>query len=74
VSEDQYAVRGKIEVSIPLMLRGVSEKDTPTEAGGGGGELMGSGGREVRIVDTPKDSKVSVRGSGAEEGNMGRGG
>jgi hypothetical protein len=35
---------------------------------------MGSGDREVRIADTPKDLKVGVRGSGVEEGNMGRGG
>jgi hypothetical protein len=50
------------------MLRGVAKEDTST---GAKGELMGSSGREIGIVGAPKDPKVGVGGSGAEEGKVG---
>jgi hypothetical protein len=37
VSGDYQAVRGEIETPIPLVLRGVADKDTPIGAGGGSG-------------------------------------
>jgi hypothetical protein len=68
VSRDQHTVEGEIEASVPLMLRGVAKEDTST---GAKGELMGSSGREIGIVGAPKDPKVGVGGSGAEEGKVG---
>jgi hypothetical protein len=61
VTGDQYAVRGKIEAAIPLMLRGIAKEDTVT---GARGELMGSGAREVRATGAPEDPKMGVAGSG----------
>jgi hypothetical protein len=52
VPEDQQAVRGEIETPVPLVIRGVPKKDTPT---GARGELMGSSGRSVRVAGTPED-------------------
>jgi hypothetical protein len=47
------------------MLRGVPEEETPT---GARGELMGSGGREVRVAGAPDDQEVGIGWSGVEEG------
>jgi hypothetical protein len=45
------------------VFRGVHKEDEPT---GTGAKLMGSSGRDVRLVDTPEDPEVGVGGSGDE--------
>jgi hypothetical protein len=52
VSRDQHAVHAEIETPVPLVLRGVPRKDTPT---GVRGELMRSSGRGVRVAGAPED-------------------
>jgi hypothetical protein len=42
----------KIETPVPLVLRGVPKKDTPT---GVRGDLMGNSGRGVRVTGAPED-------------------
>jgi hypothetical protein len=68
---DNDAVWGKVKTSIPLVLRGVTEEDTPGRAWS---ELVGSDGREVGVAGTPEDTKVHIGGGGAKEGKVRRGG
>ena len=48
-----------IETAIPLMGRGVAKKGTSC---GTGGELVGSRGGQIRVAETPEDTKVGVLG------------
>jgi hypothetical protein len=50
---DNDEFRGKVKTSVPLMLRGVAEEDTPERAWS---EFVGNYDREVGIASTPKDS------------------
>jgi hypothetical protein len=49
-------------------------RKTHRQEPGGGGKLMGSGGRSVWVADALEDPEVGVGGSGAEKGKVGRGG
>jgi hypothetical protein len=53
MTRDNDEFRGKVKTSVPLMLRGVAEEDTPKRAWS---EFVGNYGREVGIASTPKDS------------------
>jgi len=57
MARDEDVTRGKIIVSVPLVIRGVSKEDTE---GRMGSHLVGSGGGGVRVIRTPKDPKVIV--------------
>jgi hypothetical protein len=52
VPGDQQAVRGEVEPPVPLVLKGVPKKDTPT---GVRGELMRSSGSGVQVASAPED-------------------
>jgi hypothetical protein len=64
---DNHVVRRKIKTSIPLVLKGVANEDTPGKAWS---ELVGS---EVGVVGTSEDPKVRIGGSSAKEGKVERG-
>jgi hypothetical protein len=50
------------------MVKGLRGEDAPT---GSGSELMGSGGREIRVAGAPEEPEVGVGESGVEEGKVG---
>jgi hypothetical protein len=70
VTRDDDAVCGEVKASVPLVIRGVAEKDTPR---GARSELMWGNGREVGVAGKPEDPKVGVGGSGTEESEVGEG-
>jgi hypothetical protein len=67
---DNDVVRGKVKTLIPLVLRGVTEEDTPGRAWS---EFVVSDGRDVGVAGTPEDTKVYIGGSGTKDGKVGRG-
>ena len=46
-----------IKADVPLVIRGVTEKDTES---GARRKLIGCCGREVRVALTPKDVQVVI--------------
>jgi hypothetical protein len=62
---DDDMVWGEVKTSVPLVFKGVVEKDTLGRAW--------IEDREVRVAGTPKDPKVGIEGSGTKEGKVGRG-
>src|SRR6185312_13972299 len=64
VSGDQDAASGEVKVSVPLVVRGVTEEHTTSRAGR---QLVRSSGGGVRVTRTPKDPKVVVARRGTEE-------
>jgi hypothetical protein len=65
MSRDDNAVGEKIEVPVPLVIRGVPEEKTTRRARG---KFVRSGGGGVGIAGTPEDLKVLIGVGGAEEG------
>jgi hypothetical protein len=57
MARDEDTARGKVEASVTLVIRRVSEENTE---GRPGGQFMRSGGDGVRVTRTPEDSKVVV--------------
>jgi hypothetical protein len=64
MARDEDMARGKVEASVTLVIRRVSEKNIE---GRPGGQLIRSGGGSVRVTRTPEDSKVVVSRRGTEK-------
>jgi hypothetical protein len=57
VSGDEDSARGEVKATIPLVVRGVTEKHTLS---GVRHQLVRSSGGGVRVTSTPEDTKVIV--------------
>ena len=64
MSGDQDRARGEVKAAIPLVVRGVPEKHTPSRTGH---QLVGSSGGGVRIARTPEDMNVVISRRGTEK-------
>jgi hypothetical protein len=70
MTRDDDAVGEDVKASVPLVVKGVTEEKTLS---GVVGELVGSSGGGVGIAGTTKDSKVSIGGVCAIQGEIGGG-
>jgi hypothetical protein len=70
VTRDEYVVGDEVQTSIPLVVRGVTEKEAPS---GAKRYLMGSGDRSVGIAGTAEHAKVIIGGGCAIQGEVGSG-
>jgi hypothetical protein len=57
VSGDEDSARGEVKATIPLVVRGVTEKHTLS---GARHQLVRSSGGGVRVTSAPEDTKVIV--------------
>jgi hypothetical protein len=64
MARDENPSGGKIKTPVPLVIRGVPEKNTESRTGV---KLMGRSGSGVGITRAPKDSKVIVSRRGTEK-------
>ena len=64
MSGDQNAARGEVKASVPLVVRGVPEEHTTSQAGR---QLVRSGGGCVRVTLTSEDPKVVVARMGTKK-------
>jgi hypothetical protein len=64
VSGDEDSSRGEVKGTVPLVVRGVTEKHTTS---GAGCQLVRSSGGGVRVTSTTEDTKVIVARRGTEE-------
>jgi hypothetical protein len=64
VSGDEDSARGEVKATIPLVVRGVTEKHTSS---GARRQLVRSSGGGVRVTSAPEDTKVIVARRGTEE-------
>jgi len=71
MSGDQDLARGEVKAAIPLVVRGVPEKHTPSRTGH---QLVGSSGGGVRIARTLEDTEVMVTRRGAKKSVLWSGG
>jgi hypothetical protein len=70
MTRDDDAVGEDVKASVPLVVKGVTKEKTLS---GVVGELVGSSGGGVGIAGTTKDSKVSIGGVCAIQGEIGGG-
>jgi hypothetical protein len=70
MARDEDPSGGEVKAPVPLVIRGVSEEDTPS---GAGVQLMGGSGSGVGVTRTPKHAEVIVPRRGTEEGVVWRG-
>jgi hypothetical protein len=63
MARDEDLARGKVVAGVPLVFRGVTEKDTTCRPGC---QLMRSSGSDVLVTGTPEDTKVIVTRRGTE--------
>jgi hypothetical protein len=54
---DEDPTRGKIKAKVPLVVRGVTDKQTMSRSGR---RLVRSSGSGVRVTSAPEDTKVIV--------------
>ena len=64
MSGDKDLVRGEAKASVPLVVRGVTNKHTTSRAGC---QLVRSSGEYVKVTGTPEDTKVVVAGRSTEK-------
>jgi hypothetical protein len=64
VARDENPSGGKIKTPVPLVIRGVPEKDTESRTGV---QLVGRSGRSVGVTRAPEDAKVIVPRRGTEK-------
>ena len=67
VVRNKDPARGKVVAAVPLVVRGVTKKDTTCRAGH---QLMRSSGGDVRVTSTPEDTKVIVARRGTEKSTV----
>jgi hypothetical protein len=70
MTRDEDAVGEEVKAMVPLVIKGVTEKRTMSEARG---ELVSSGGKGIGIAGTTKDTKVVIGGGCAIQGRVGSG-
>jgi hypothetical protein len=63
VSGDEDSARGEVKATVPLVVRGVTEKHTTS---GAGCQLLRSSGSGVRVTSAPEDTMIVAR-RGTEE-------
>jgi hypothetical protein len=64
VSGDEDSARGEVKATMPLVVRGVTEKHTSS---GARRQLVRSSGGGVRVTSAPEDTKVIVARRDTEE-------
>ncbi|WVZ57958.1 hypothetical protein U9M48_008285 [Paspalum notatum var. saurae] len=64
VPRDKDSARREVEATVPLVVRGVTKKHTPSRTGR---QLVGSSGGGVRVTCTPEDMEVIIARRGTEE-------
>jgi hypothetical protein len=57
VSRNEDSARGEVKATLPLVVRGVTEKHTTN---GAGRQLVRSRGGGVRVTSAPEDTKMIV--------------
>jgi hypothetical protein len=64
MSGDEDTARGEVKATVPLVVKGVTEKHTMS---GAGRQLVRSSGSGDRVTSAPEDTKVIVARRGTEE-------